>query len=260
MQLGKPPADSSIKRVFILMKEAIFVHRYLTNDKKRLDTFFSEFGFEVKTASDIPELVNLVNHQIPDVVAVDWQIKAQVQQSVEQILASKSTTSNILVLFFNVQNLAAIKRSVIIPNAQYVSTQFSDRDLFNIITPFIITGEKKRFIRKSVEISALQGDVELSNLSDVFQFIEIGKKTGCLLILEEKPIGIVYFNEGMINYAVSQNAIGEKAVIEILNLKKGKFNFISGKKPKETNCSVATLNILMEWTKDIDETSGNRLR
>jgi hypothetical protein len=64
----------------------------------------------------------------------------------------------------------------------------------------------------------------------------------------------------MINYAVSQNAIGEKAVIEILNLKKGKFNFISGKKPKETNCSVATLNILMEWTKDIDETSGNRLR
>jgi hypothetical protein len=248
------------KRIFIISKNEVSVQGYLTGNKKPMNVFLTEIGFEITTVMDIHEFEGLINHHIPDVILVDWLSDTYIQQSLEKILVSKSTTSNILVLFFNVPDISLIQRSVTLPNTQYITGTFSDRDIFNIISPFVITGEKRHFIRKSVEISALQGDVALSNMTDVFQFIEIGKKTGCLLILEEKPIGIVYFDEGRIIYAVSQNATAEKAIFEILSLKKGQFNFISEKKPKEPNCSISTLNVLMEWSKVTDETSGNRLR
>lgn len=248
------------KKVIIISRTETQVQRLLTNNMTSLAKCFTEIGFEVKRAYDSDTAMKLIFHYLPDAIVVDWQIGYNTQHVIEQILASKSSTSNIFVLFYNVSDPLKIQKSRIITNTYYLGISFTDRDLFKIITPLIITGEKTHTIRKSVEATALQGNIDIRSLSEVFQFIEIGKKTGCLLIEDQKPSGIVYFNNGIIIHAASRHFIGKKAVFELLNLQYGQFHFVLGKEPKSPNCSIQTLGVLMEWTKEADETSRNRLR
>ncbi len=249
------------KKIVIVSQVDTQVQRVLTNNITPLEKCFTEIGFETKISNDSNTTMKLIYHYLPDAIAVDWQLGGNTQAVMEQILASKSFTNNMFVLFYNVPDPATVEPSRVIPNVHYLGISFSDRDLFNVITPIIITGEKKHTIRKSIESTALQGDITESNLMDVLQFVEIGRKTGCLLIeVDKKPIGIVYFNDGIIIYAATRLQTGKKAVFDILNFLSGQFYFVLDKKPKSPNCSIPIVGILMEWTKEADETSGNRLR
>jgi hypothetical protein len=252
--------ENKRKKIIIISNKEIQVPRFLTNTTTSLEKCFSELGFEIKKAHDSNTAMKLIYHYLSDAIIVDWQLGDNTQAVMEQVLSSRSDTNNTFVLFYNVNNPKSIKESKIIPNANYLGISFTDRELFNIITPLIITGEKRQSIRKSIEASALQGDLSEEGLAEIFQFIEIGKKTGSLLIEDEKPVGIVYFKDGIIIYAAGKHSIGKKAVLEILNLKKGQFQFVLDRHPKSPNCSIPALEVLMEWTKECDETSRNRLR
>ncbi len=247
-------------KIVIIAKKETQVQRLLTNKITSLDKCFTEIGFEVKKASDSDTAKKLIYHYIPDAVVVDWQIGRNTPVVMEHILSSKSLTNNIFVLYYNLPDPDNTPKSKAIPNSHYLGISFTDRELFKVITPLIITGEKKHTIRKSIESSALQGDIADCNLSEVFQFVEIGNKTGCLLIEDKEPSGIIYFNNGIIIYAASKHRTGEKAVFDILNLGSGQFYFVHGRKPKSSNCSVDTRSILFEWAKITDETSWDRLR
>ncbi len=114
---------------------------------------------------------------------------------------------------------------------------------------------RKRAIEKKIgEGSALEGNIAESNLPEVLQFIEIGKKTGCLQIEDAAPLGIIYFTEGRIVHAAAiDNISGREAVNYILGLQKGSFRFLLDKQPKVRDLDLSTLEVLMEWTKSEDE-------
>lgn len=247
-------------KIVIIAKKETQVQRLLTDKISSLEKCFTEIGFEVKKASDSDTAKKLIYHYLPDAVVVDWQIGRNTPVVMEHILSSKSLTNNIFVLYYNLPDPDNAPKSESIPNSHYLGISFTDRELFKEITPLIITGEKKHTIRKSIESSALQGDIADCNLSEVFQFVEIGTKTGCLLIEDKEPSGIIYFNNGIIIYAASKHHTGEKAVFDILNLGSGQFYFVHGRKPKSSNCSVDTRHVLFEWAKVTDETSWDRLR
>ena len=247
-------------KIVIIAKKETQVQRLLTNNITSLEKCFSEIGFEVKKAQDSDTAKKLIYHYLPDAIVVDWHIGKNTSVVMEHILTSKSHTNNIFVLFYNLADTDNVQKSKAIPNSHYLGISFTDRELFKVITPLIITGEKKHTIRKSIEESALQGDIADCNLSEVFQFIEIGTKTGCLLIEDNEPCGIIYFNNGIISYAASKHHTGKKAVFNILNLESGQFYFIHGRKPKSSNCTIDSRSILFEWAKVTDETSRDRLR
>lgn len=247
-------------KIVIIAKKEIHVQRFLTNKTTSLEACFTEIGFEVNKVSDSEAAKKLIYHYMPDAVVVDWQIGSNTTVVMEYILSSKSLANNIFVLYYNMPDPDNGPKSKVIPNSHYLGISFTDRELFKIITPLIIIGEKKQTIRKSIETSALQGDIADCNLSEVFQFVEIGNKTGCLLIEGKEPSGIIYFNNGIIIYAASKHSTGEKAVFDILSLESGQFYFVHGRKPKSSNCSVDTRIILFEWARVADETSRDRLR
>jgi hypothetical protein len=121
------------------------------------------------------------------------------------------------------------------------------------VTPLIMAAKSSRTIKKSVQTSALEGDIRLGNLMEVMQFIEIGKKTGCLYITVKSPFGLIYFENGRITYAATQGVQGKEAVFEILNLKEGHFHLVLDKTSQSKNVNLSTLEVLMDWTKVKDE-------
>jgi SH3-like domain-containing protein len=114
---------------------------------------------------------------------------------------------------------------------------------------------RKRAQEKKIgEGSALEGDISESNLPEILQFIEMGKKNGCLQFEDTTPLGIIYFTQGRIVHAAAIDSItGREAVNYILGLQKGSFRFILDKQPKVSDLDLSTLEVLMERAKTEDE-------
>lgn len=111
-----------------------------------------------------------------------------------------------------------------------------------------------RTTQKATAAAALEGDIAEGNLPEIMQFIETGKKTGCLLIETDLPLGMIYFGQGrIIHAAAANNVMGREAISFLLRLKQGKFKFLLNKEPKTSDLNLSTLEVLMEWSKTEDE-------
>ncbi len=247
------------KKFLLVARSEKTIQRYLTNSPTTLHKTFAELGFTINIAPSIPEVGRILTHFLPDFIAVDWTLRPDIFPAIEHILTSRASSANVLTLFYNVPSPEYAPRSRKLPNAHYFGTMFIDRDIFSLVTPLISkssTSGQQQSIQKSVEEAALTGDVGDGSLAEVFQFAEIGRKTGCLLVENKKPFGLVFFKDGIIVYAATRKSVARNAVFDILNLEDGRFRFVLNKKPQNSNCKIPTLGILMEWTKELDEANG----
>jgi uncharacterized protein YraI len=251
---GKAARKVTVKKDLLIIAQSEKEIQYsLTDTMITMSKCFSEIGFQINYASDFEHAKNLIAHYLPDVIVVDWQLARNALSVVESFLSDRSSTSNILVIFYNVPDSQVLPARKELPNVHFLGILFSDRDIFKLVTPLIITETETKSIRKSVETSALGGDIGHGSLIEVMQFIEIGRKTGCLYTVIDKPFGLIYFEQGRLTYAATQTRQGRDAVFEMLNLKKGHFHFVLDKTSQTKNVDLSTLEILMEWTKTVDE-------
>jgi hypothetical protein len=244
----------SLKRdVLIISPVEKEIHYSLTNTSTSLSKCFSEIGFKVSTAHDLDHARILLVHYAPDVLVVDWRLERNIQPTIQSLLSIKGAEISIIVIFFNVPDPAEMEKRNTTPTLHYVGPVFSDRDIFKFVTPLLIEQKGSRAFKKSVQSAALEGEIGSGNLVEVMQFIEIGRKTGCLFIALRNPIGLIYFEAGRIIYAATRAAAGREAVYEILNFKEGRFRFAIDKTTAKKNANLSTLEVLMDWTKGNDE-------
>jgi SH3-like domain-containing protein len=245
------------KNVLIISARDKLIQQYLAGSSAPISKCFSELGFRVSQAKDMTRVSMQLTHHLPDVIMADWEIDRDIQTSMEKILSSKTSTANILIIFYNVYDPQKVRKSDKIPNAQYLGPRFTDREVFSLVTPLIIKENRPINIRKSVETAALEGEIGESSMSELLQFIDIGKKNGCLLIGGKKPIGILYFKSGNVVFAATKNEKGQPAIFAILGTKSGHFSMVLEKIAPEENCNVSAMGILMEWTRLADENHGH---
>lgn len=252
----------SVQRNALIIAEKEKIVQYaMTNTSGSIDRCFAEIGFRVQTARDLAIAQGLIMRSMPDLILVDWQFSDSIGRDVEVMLTGRSSTSSIPVIFYNVPDPGNVNRLRKLPNVHYMGISLTDRDIFKVVTPLVITGEKKKVIHKSVQASALEGELGDGGLSPVFQFIEVGNKTGCLLVRRGgEPYGVVYVSGARISYATTNTSQGQHGVMELLALRDGDFRFIAGKQPSSTNCNVSIMEALMESARLEDEAHRDRLR
>jgi hypothetical protein len=194
---------------------------------------------------------------MPDIILVDWNFEPSIFAKIDNLFARMTLASNPYFLFYNVPDPSAVPAAKALRNVSFLGLTVSDRDIFKIVTPLIVhhEDESPKNIQKSVQRCALEGEIAGGNLLEVLQFIEIGSKTGCLMIETKGPFGLIYFRDGMIIYAAAAKGQGVDAVYAILDQPFGKFRFITNKQPKSANLCLPTLSVLMEWTRVKDEAS-----
>ncbi len=245
------------KSGLIIAKSDKEIQYTLTDSVVSLERCFIEIGFTITTARENQSIRAALSQSAPDVVLVDWKFDRNILTSLERLFATLPGSEKALFIIYNVPDPASMRPSRILPNMTYLGTAFSDRDIFKIVTPIIIS-ETNKNMQKSVQSSALEGEIGEGNLLEVLQFIEIGRKSGCLLVETDRPFGLIYFTDGRIVYAATaQRIMGKDAIFSVLDLKSGKFRFVTNKRPKVTNINLSTLEVLMEWTKAVDEANGN---
>ena len=258
---GKPSKPAHVKHsvLIIALKKKDILYS-LTNTPTTIEDCFAEIAFTVHKTEDLNEAKKRTFYHAPDVLLIDWQFSKTISQDIEQMISSGTSVSNIPVIFYNVPDPVSMESNRKLSNFYYLDIQFSVQELFKIVTRLIITDRKARTIHKSIQASALEGEIHEGSLSSVLQFVEIGKKTGCLFVDDASPFGIIYFEQGMITYVTTRNSHSRTAMIEILDMKNGQFRFITDKKSTKKNCNLSIMAVLMEWAQKHDENGKTILK
>jgi uncharacterized protein YraI len=248
------------KNALILAKESKHVQYMLTNATETMERCFSEIGFNVIVTKDSVTARNIIESSMPDLILVDWNFETAIFAKIDNLFARLALQTMPHFLFYNVPDPTAVPPCKALRNVNLLGISVVDRDIFKVVTPLLVhkTESESADIQKGVQRCALEGEIAGGNLLEVLQFIEIGSKTGCLMVETRGPFGLVYFGDGRITYAAAKGPdggpiYGVEAVYEILNQPMGKFRFITNKQPKVANLNLPTLSVLMEWTKEKDE-------
>jgi len=249
------------KNALILAKESKHVQYMLTNSTETMEHCFSEIGFSVNIVKDSVVARNNIESGMPDLILVDWNFETAILAKIDNLFARIMPPVMPHFLFYNVPDPTSVPPYKALRNVNFLGISVVDRDIFKVVTPLLVhqaTAESVKDIQKGVQRCALEGEIDGGNLLEVLQFIEIGSKTGCLMIETKGPFGLVYFNDGRITYAAAKGPDGNpihgvEGVYEILNQPIGKFRFITNKQPKVANLNLPTLSVLMEWTRQKDE-------
>jgi hypothetical protein len=247
---GKPQRIEAF-HAFIIAKMPPNIQCIISNKTISLEKYLQAIGFAVRTVHDLAAAQRHVAKAVTDVVFIDWNISDDIPGTVEVLFANFDEQKQPLAIFFNVPDLSSIPLIPVLIRAYHLGASFSDHDISKLITPTILSKTSP----KTGAGSALEGDIAEGNLPEILQFIEIGKKSGCLLIETTSPVGMIYFNQGRIVHAVAANNLQSKdAINSLLGLTQGHFRFLLNKEPKVTDLNLSTLEVLMEWTKAEDET------
>lgn len=263
-QVDVKSENAGNKRVLIVAKDRKNVTSSLTGTSSSIDKSFAEIGFSTKVTSNIQNLQAVIDSYIPDVLLIDWRFDKTLLNSIDRYFIPSGRSNTIIIVIYNVPDPSAMFANPHLPKMAFLGTSFTDSELFKIVTPLLLAVEEnsQSDITHANEPSALEGDISGGNLLEVFQFIEAGRKNGCLLVnVGIKPFCLIYINNGRIIYAANaEGQIGRNAIFSVLDLKEGNFKFMLDKQPKAANSSLSILDVLMSWTKEIDETSKHGLR
>lgn len=102
---------------------------------------------------------------------------------------------------------------------------------------------------------SLDGSLEDFDLADVLQLIHIGARTGVLTLTHEKNTARIFFHGGEPVHAESASLVGENAVYNIFNWRKGHFRFDTSATTNLQTINTGCQNLIMEATRRIDEWS-----
>ena len=233
----------------IIAKSPPQIQTVISSKTMSLEKYLSAIGFSVKTVHEASGAQNIIVKLQPDAVFIDWNSTDDIPAAIEQLFAGYNEKKLPLAIFLNVPDVSDIPLIPLLPRAYHLGRSFSDHDISKLVTPTMLSRTSQK-----TAASALEGDIAEGNLPEIMQFIETGKKNGCLLIEAESPLGMIYFDQGrIIHAAAANNVTGRDAINSLLGLKQGKFRFLLNKQPKTSDLNLSTLEVLMEWSKNEDE-------
>ncbi|WP_456408765.1 response regulator [Caldithrix abyssi] len=110
----------------------------------------------------------------------------------------------------------------------------------------------KKIEDRSEKQQGFAGDLRDLSLVEVLQMLNLNKKSG-LLTVKGKVSGTIYFKDGQVWHAKSDNQEGEAAMYELVPLEEGTFQFRSQPINVQRNVHNSTMNVIMEACRIMDE-------
>lgn len=101
-------------------------------------------------------------------------------------------------------------------------------------------------------MSTLRGNLQSISLMDVVQLLHVNRKTGKLLVNQEKVSGILFVLNGDVVHAETPQVLGESAAFDILEWDRGEFEFITTKFKAPTTIKRSVQDLLMEAARTMD--------
>lgn len=225
-----------------------------TGKSTTLLSYFKKCGFKVIVSKHIDQINDHLVFNLPEIICIDWQMELDIQTKFYKVLKEQMYYSEFILVFYNVPDSAKTSIGYYEDRTFYLSADFAVSDIKKIIS--IVQKRSKVLKQSDNQVNPqLEGKIVGDSLSEIFQMMDINKKTGCLIVETDHPAGTVFFEDGIITYAISNTQIAEHAVFDVLALKSGSFHFIPEKRPLSRHMQASVVALLMEQAQCSDESS-----
>jgi len=225
----------------------------LTNKSIALSRYLKNCGFNLVVSRYLDQINDQLLFNLPEIICIDWQLDSDIQLKFYKVLKGPMFAGEFILIFYNVPDSAKHAIGYYEDRTFYLKTDFTIPDLNKILSAV----KKRSRVSQQPDDRVnpqLEGKIVGDILSEIFQMMDINKKTGCLIVETDHPAGTVFFEDGIITYAISNTQIAEQAIFEILAMKSGTFHFIPGKTPLSRQMQGSVVALLMEQAQCSDET------
>ncbi len=238
----------------LLIKRRKKLIRYSETDNSTISIskYLKDYGFNIIKSGKLSEVSDLLLLNLPEIICIDWQFDPDIQKEVYKILKDQMFSAEFILIFYNVAESSEIKMGYYEDRTFFLNENFTIAELNKILAIVKGRSETQKLIT-SKSNSQFEGKIVENTLSEIFQMMDVNKKTGCLIVETDHPAGMVFFEDGIITYSITNSQIAEAAVFEILAMKQGRFHFMHGKKPLSRQMQVGVVQILMEQATFLDE-------
>jgi hypothetical protein len=214
---------------------------------KYLSKVLKKEGFTALFPGSLLSMQKLIQKRMPDVFFVDWRHKRAVAY-MQKELKTYSLSSAETIVVFN------------IPERRKKEQENS----FGMATTLLYSGlpARQELIQdmqtRNQSNEELSGKIKEEGLTSILPILETNKSTGCLVIEDDSPLSILYYDQGRIIH--SEDRLGNtdlEAVFTGLSCRKGSFRFLSDKTALTQTMDLGAMEILLEHSRRTDESSQN---
>lgn len=222
------------------------------NSTISISKYLKNYGFNIIKSGKLSEVSDLLLFNLPEIICIDWQLDPDIQKEVYKILKEQMFSAEFILIFYNVAESSEIKMGYYEDRTFFLNEDFTIAELNKILSIVKDRSETQKQI-SSKSNSQFEGKIVENTLSEIFQMMDVNKKTGCLIVETDHPAGMVFFEDGIITYSITNTQVAEAAVFEILEMKNGRFHFLHGKKPLSRQMQASVVALLMEQATFLDE-------
>jgi len=225
----------------------------INNNSISLAKYLRNYGFQIISSKGLVQVSAYLHLNIPEIICVDWKFDPDIQDKINDMLRFKMLTADFLLIYYNVTSPSSVKKCDYFDDRTFFfGKNLTISDLNSVLS--MIKMKPEPLQKDSDESkSCLEGKITEETLTEIFQMMDTNKKTGCLMVENHRPLGMIFFEEGIITFAVTDKLTAEEAVFELLSMKHGRFQFLPDKKPTTRQMNLDTLAVLMERAKLDDE-------
>ena len=219
-----------------------------------MDKFFRDMGFSVMVAPNPRRFDAILQAGAPIIIGIDCRLGAKAMRKLDVICRACFGVRGSVVFFYNASHPEKLSPPPSLPQATYLGESFSSMQVLELISYAIsVESHAPRPAQSGREACSLEGKNVGHALQEIFQFLELGRRTGMLSVEDGKPAGIISFEQGLITFAQTRLNEGMEAVMEILAVTGGTFHFFENKRVMQSNCRLSPQEALMQWACRVDE-------
>jgi hypothetical protein len=249
---SKKQGVCGISCLLISKKQKMVKYSNINNNSISLAKYLINYGFQIINSKSLNQASAFLHLNIPEIICVDWKFDPDIQDKMNDMLRFKMLTENFFLIYYNVTSPSSVKKSDYFDDRTFFfGKNLTISDLNSVLS--MIKMKPDTLHEDDGSKSCLEGKITEETLTEIFQMMDTNKKTGCLSVENHRPIGMIFFEEGIITFAVTDKLTAEEAVFELLSMKNGRFQFLPGKRPTTRQMHLDTLAVLMERAKLDDE-------
>ncbi|ERP31911.1 DUF4388 domain-containing protein [Chitinivibrio alkaliphilus] len=205
--------------------------------------YFRQRGIHSVSPGSLISLDKMVQHRMPQFFILDGRNKAALTYLQKKITRYQLSSAEIILIFY-------------IPPQYTQTVSHAFGMATTLVYPSIPVEEDLTADLKKLDAQGevLSGRIKDTGLSSVLQMLETQKESGCLVIEDESPVSIFYYETGRIVHG--QDRLGNsgfEALFTGLSCTCGTFRFISGKHAPVHTVNLGSMELLLEYSRKYDE-------
>jgi len=209
----------------------------------------------VVTASDGPDALLKAIDDPPDVLVSDYRMPGMDGHQLVEKLKGRPATAGISVILLASRADITEKLAQQEPVDDFVEKPFYLRAATRRIKRVIDKIALEKLAKTAPSDGVLRGSLVQMNVIDLMQSLEMGRKSGSLVLTNENEKCEVYFSEGQVTHAAYGSLTGDQAVFKLLRWTAGNFELDFEGRTTQQTVTLNTQGLLMEGLRLLDESA-----